>query len=200
MTDLGATPVSLSFPETYEALQRGTVDCDLGQLAPNVEAGTFEVAPHIGVAADAGIARSAGAITAGKKYSELPVAYQQVIFDSMSTTFATMMEVVIGAKAMAVEQAKDNDGKVEPFDDDVQKQMAKYAKTLSDKTAKKAGVPDAASTLKTAGTDWQKSVTELGYEDKGDFASLDEWYPKDANYDKLGDELFDKAMAGHRPE
>ncbi|SMX98442.1 TRAP transporter substrate-binding protein DctP [Brevibacterium antiquum] len=200
VTDLGATPVSLSFPETYEALQRGTVDCDLGQLAPNVEAGTFEVAPHIGVAADAGIARSAGAITAGKKYSELPVAYQQVIFDSMSTTFATMMEVVIGAKAMAVEQAKDNDGKVEPFDDDVQKQMAKYAKTLSDKTAKKAGVPDAASTLKTAGTDWQKSVTELGYEDKGDFASLDEWYPKDANYDKLGDELFDKAMAGHRPE
>ena len=86
VTDLGATPVSLSFPETYEALQRGTVDCDLGQLAPNVEeAGTFEVAPNIGVAADAGIARSAGAITAGKKYSELPVAYQQVIFDSMST-------------------------------------------------------------------------------------------------------------------
>ena len=69
VTDLGATPVSLSFPETYEALQRGTVDCDLGQLAPNVEAGTFEVAPNIGVASDAGIARSAGAITAGKKYS-----------------------------------------------------------------------------------------------------------------------------------
>ncbi|TSI16151.1 TRAP transporter substrate-binding protein DctP [Brevibacterium aurantiacum] len=200
VTDLGATPVSLSFPETYEALQRGTVDCDLGQLAPNVEAGTFEVAPNIGVASDAGIARSAGAITAGKKYSELPVAYQQIVFDSMSTTFSTMMEVVIGAKAMAVEQAKANDGSVEPFDDDVQKQMAKYARTLSDKTAKNAGVPDAPSTLKTAGADWQKSVTELGYEDKGDFADLDQWYPKDANYDELGTQLFEKAMAGHRPE
>ncbi|MCF2572891.1 TRAP transporter substrate-binding protein DctP [Brevibacterium sp. UCMA 11754] len=200
VTDLGATPVSLSFPETYEALQRGTVDCDLGQLAPNVEAGTFEVAPNIGVASDAGIARSAGAITAGKKYSELPVAYQQIVFDSMSTTFSTMMEVVIGAKAKAVEQAKANDGSVEPFDDGVQKQMAKYAKTLSDKTAKKAGVPDAPSTLKTAGADWQKSVTELGYDDKGDFADLDEWYPEDANYDELGTQLFEKAMAEHRPE
>lgn len=200
VTDLGATPVSLSFPETYEALQRGTVDCDLGQLAPNVEADTFEVAQHIGVASDAGIARSAGAITAGKKYSELPVAYQQVIFDSMSTTFSTMMEVVIGAKANAVEQAKANDGSVEAFDDEVQKQMATYAKTLSDKTAKKAGVPDAPSTLKTAGAGWQKSVTSFGYEDKGGFADLDEWYPEEANYDKLGDELFEKVMAEHRPE
>lgn len=200
VTDLGATPVSLSFPETYEALQRGTVDCDLGQLAPNVEAGTFEVAPNIGVAADAGIARSAGAITAGKKYSELPVAYQQVVFDAMSTTFATMMEVVIGAKAQAVEQAKDNDGSVKPFDDDVQKQMATYAKTLSDKTAEKAEVPEAPATLSDAAKEWQKAVTDLGYDDKGDFAELDEWYPEDASYDKLGDELFEKVMSEHRPE
>lgn len=200
VTDLGATPVSLSFPETYEALQRGTVDCDLGQLAPNVEAGTFEVAPHIGVATDAGIARSAGAITAGKNYSQLPLAYQQVVFDAMSTTFSTMMEVVIGAKAMAVEQAKDNDGSVEPFAEDVQKQMAKYATTLSDETAEKAGVPDAPSTLNTAASDWQKKVSELGFDDKGDFANLDEWYPDDASYDELGNELFDTVMAEHRPE
>lgn len=118
----------------------------------------------------------------------------------MSTTFSTMMEVVIGAKAMAVEQAKDNDGSVEPFDDDVQKQMAKYAKTLSEKTAKTAGVPDAPSTLNTAANDWQKSVSELGLDDKGDFADLDEWYPKDVSYDKLGDELFDNVMAEHRPK
>ena len=200
VTDLGATPVSLSFPETYEALQRGTVDCDLGQLAPNVEAGTFEVAPNIGVASDAGIARSAGAIVAGKKYSELPVAYQQVVFDAMSTTFSTMMEVVIGAKAQAVEQAKDNDGSVEAFDDDVQKQIATYAKTLSDKTAQKADVADVPSTLSSAGEEWQKTVTDLGFDDKGDFASLDEWYPEDVSYDDFGDELFDTVMAEHRPE
>src|SRR5699024_10692011 len=145
-------------------------------------------------------ARSAGAITASKKYSDLPVAYQQVIFDSMSTTFSTMMEVVIGAKAQAVEQAKDNDGSVKPFYDDVQKQMATYAKTLSDKTAEKAGVTDAPKTLGTAGTEWAKSVSELDYDDKGDFASLDEWYPEDASYDKLGDEIGRAACRQREPE
>lgn len=200
VTDLGATPVSLSFPETYEALQRGTVDCDLGQLAPNVEAGIFEVAPHIGVAADAGIARAAGAIVAGKKYSELPLAYQQVVFDSMAATFSTMMEVVIGAKAMAVGQAKDNGGSVEPFADDVQQRMAQYAQTLSEETAETAGVPDAPTTLSDAGATWAESVSSLGFDDQGDFASLDEWYPEDASYDSLGDELFTEVMAAHRPE
>ena len=57
-----------------------------------------------------------------------------------------------------------------------------------------------AFTLSDAGTEWAKSVSELGYDDKGDFVSLDEWYPEDANYDKLGDELFEKVMAEHRPE
>ena len=118
----------------------------------------------------------------------------------MSTTFSTMMEVVIGAKAQAVEQAKDNDGSVEPFDDDVQKQIASYAKTLSDKTAEKAEVPDVPKMLSDAGSAWAKSVSALGYDDQGVFASLDEWYPEDANYDKLGDDLFDKVMAEHRPE
>ncbi len=36
--------------------------------------------------------------------------------------------------------------------------------------------------------------------DKSELGSLDEWYPEDANYDKLGDELFEKVMAEHRPE
>src|SRR5699024_482062 len=115
-------------------------------------------------------------------------------------TFSTMMEVVIGAKAQAVEQAKDNDGSVEPFDDDVQKQIASYAKTLSDKTAEKAEVPDVPKTLSDAGSAWAKSVSALGYDDQGDFASLDRWSPNEPSMYKLGDELFDKAMAARRPE
>jgi len=69
VTDLGATPVPLSFSDTCEALQRGSVGCGLGQLPQSDEAGTFEVASSIGAASDAGIARWASAITAVKKYN-----------------------------------------------------------------------------------------------------------------------------------
>ena len=112
-----------------------------------------------------------------------------------------MMEVVIGAKAMAVEQAKDNDGSVEPFDDDVQKQMAKYAKTLSDKTAKNAGVPDAPSTLNTAGADWQKSVTELGLTTTRATSPISiSGTRRTLTTTSSETQLFDTAMAEHRPE
>ncbi|GAA4283052.1 hypothetical protein GCM10022261_05830 [Brevibacterium daeguense] len=198
--NLGGSPVSLSFPETYEALQRGTVDCDLGQLAPNVEAGTFEVAPHLGYTTDAGIARAAGAYVAGQTYRELPLAYQQVIFDSMSTAFSTMMEVVIGAKAVAVEDALAGGGSVEAFDPEVQQAIAEHAGRLTAETAESAGVPGVPDRLTQAAEVWQTRVDELGYREDGDFAELPDWYPTDADYDELGQALFDEVMGPHRPE
>lgn len=196
---LGASPVSLSFPETYEALQRGTVDCDLGQLAPNVEAGTFEVAPHIGYTTDAGIARAAGAYVAGQTYSNLPLPYQQVIYDAMSPAFSTMMEVVIGAKPTAVEQALTNGGTVQAFDDDVQTAIADHAAELTAETAQQAGDTQIPARLDAAAEAWAGPVEELGHTDEGDFATLHEWYPEDANYDELGQLLFEETMLEHRP-
>ena len=199
VTKLGASPVSLSFPETYEALQRGTVDCDLGQLAPNVEAGTFEVAPHIGYTTEAGFSRAAGAYVAGQTYSELPLAYQQVIFDSMATAFSTMTELVIGAKAVAVEEALAAGGSVRPFDADVQSAIAEHAGQLSTRTAEDAGVPEVPARLDEAAQAWAQRVEELGHTDGGEFTQMPEWYSEDASYDDLGAALFEQTMLPHRP-
>lgn len=108
----------------------------------------------------------------------------------------TKIEVVIGAKASAVKGARANDGSIKPFDDEVQKRMAMFAKTLSATTA----VMVASKSLNSAAGEWQKRVTGLSCDDKGDFVDLDEWYPKDTNYDDFGDELFDKGMVERRPE
>ena len=66
-------------------------------------------------------------------------------------------------------------------------------------TAPNRGAPDCEG-ISDESTVPQTSENDLAYDDKGDFASLDEWYPEDANYDKLGDDLFEKVMSEHRPE
>lgn len=196
---LGASPVSLSFPETYEALQRGTVDCDLGQLIPNVEAGTFEVAPHIGYTTSHSFSRSAGAYLAGKTYTELPVAYQQVIFDSMVAAFDGQMQVSVGGNAKAVEAAKAAGGTITEFDPEVQEALGTHAAGLAEDAGAAAGEPALASDLVASGEEWATRIAELGYTDGGGFADLDTWYPEDTDYRKLGEAIFEQVMLEHRP-
>ncbi|WP_349828261.1 TRAP transporter substrate-binding protein DctP [Brevibacterium litoralis] len=197
--NLGASPVSISFPETYEALQRGTVDCDLGQLIPNVEAGTFEVAPHIGYTTDHSFSRSAGAYLAGQTYSELPVAYQQVVFDSMVAAFDGQMQVSVGGNAQAVAAAKDAGGTITEFDQDVQDTLGEHAAGLAATAGDEVGEPELATDLVEAGETWTARVEELGYTDGGGFPELDEWYPEDTDYSLLGTEIFEQVMLPHRP-
>src|SRR5699024_893374 len=93
---LGATPVSMEYAETFEALQRGTVDCTLGQLVPSAESGIFEVAPNLGFTTESSFSRSPGAYLAGSSFTDMPLAYQQIIFDSNALAAAGGMQAVIG--------------------------------------------------------------------------------------------------------
>ena len=83
---LGGSPMSMEYAETFEALQRGTVDCTLGQLVPSAEAGIFEVAPHLGYTTEETSSHAVPVPTSpGSGFKDLPLAYQQIIFDSNAT-------------------------------------------------------------------------------------------------------------------
>ena len=58
---LNASPVSMEYGETFEALQRGTVDCTLAQLLPSEEAGLLEIAPNVSYASPESSLSSRGA-------------------------------------------------------------------------------------------------------------------------------------------
>ena len=121
---LNASPVSMEYGETFEALQRGTVDCTFVQPQVAGSTGLLEVAPHVAHFADSRMTGSATAAhVAGSAFQELPLAYQQIIFDSNALASSGGMKAVIDGNAAAVQQAKDNGGEVNPFADDIQQEL-----------------------------------------------------------------------------
>ncbi|WP_375003748.1 hypothetical protein [Aeromicrobium sp. CTD01-1L150] len=53
-TALGMTPTFISSPESYEALQRGVVDCSLSHPRDAIAFGLSEVAPHMSLSSEGG--------------------------------------------------------------------------------------------------------------------------------------------------
>ena len=202
VSELGATPVSMEYAETFEALQRGTVDCTLGQLVPSAEAGIFEVAPNLGYTTDHSFSRAPGAYLAGSSFDDLPLAYQQIIFDSNRFASAGGMQAVIGGNAEAVAQAKEAGGEVSPFSDEVQDQIGSYAEELTEEAVQNGNIDeDIVSIIAEYEEQWTAELEELGYTDGGTTADFDDWYDTETDYMDYAIATYENSAAmDFRPE
>ena len=202
VTQLGATPVSIEYTETYEALQRGTVDCTLGQLVPSAEGGIFEVAPHLGYTTDQSFSRAPGAYLAGSSFKDLPLAYQQIIFDSNRFASAGGMQAVIDGNAEAVAQAKAAGGNITPFADDIQQQIGSYAEELTAEAVANGHIDeDIVTIISDLEEQWTADLEGLGYTDEGSTEDFDEWYETDTDYMDYAIATYEDSEAmNHRPE
>nr|WP_272902388.1 C4-dicarboxylate ABC transporter substrate-binding protein [Brevibacterium daeguense] len=198
---LGGSPVSLEYTETFEALQRGTVDCTLGQLVPSAEAGIFEVAPHLGYTTDSSFSRSPGAYLAGSSFKDMPLAYQQIIFDGNALAASGGMKAVIDGNAAAVAQAKENNGQVAPFADEIQDEISTYSKELTQEAVSNGQIDEnIESIISEAGEKWAKEFEELGYTDEGETSEFDEWYDTNTDYMDYARSSYENGEAlSHRP-
>ncbi|WP_028660552.1 TRAP transporter substrate-binding protein DctP [Nocardioides insulae] len=199
--NLGGTPVSMEYGETFEALQRGTVDCTLGQLVPSAEAGVFEVAPELGYTTDSSFSRSPGAYLAGSTYQELPLAYQQIIFDSMALASSGGMQAIIGGNADAVSQAKEAGGQVAPFADDIQDEIRSYSEELTSEAVANGEIPeDIQQVIADSAEQWTTEFEGLGYTDKGETKDFDQWYDPETDYTAYAEAVYENGAAmEHRP-
>jgi len=202
VSELNATPVSIEYTETFEALQRGTVDCTLGQLVPSAEAGIFEVAPHLGYTIDHSFSRAPGAYLAGSSFDDLPLAYQQIIFDSNRFASAGGMKAVIDGNAEAVAQAKEAGGEVTEFSDEVQDQIGSYAETLTEEAVQNGNIDeDIRAIIAEYEEQWTAELEELGYTDGGTTADFDEWYDTETDYMDYAIATYENSAAmDFRPE
>lgn len=202
-SNLGATPVSMEYVEVFEAIQRGTVDCTLAQLLPSEEAGLLEIAPNVSYASPESSlsSRGAGAMLAGSNFQNLPLAYQQIIFDAGEPGFVASSEVIANGNAASVKQLREAGGEMTPLDPEAEK---KYKETNDELIAQveEDGLigSDASQRMKDAADKWSGVAEELGYEEGGDFNSLDEWYDvEDFDFTPFAAQLFEEVYLPHRP-
>jgi TRAP-type C4-dicarboxylate transport system substrate-binding protein len=200
MESLGATPVSLDYTETYEALQRNLLNCQLGAFSSSVESGSLEVAPHVSYTTTTSFARVPSTLVAGSSFDRLPLAYQQVIFDSYADAFHGQMQMVIGNNAEGVRQAKAAGGALEELPAEVQQQIADFnTATVRELAESDALGNNLVDQLAESTEKWTQKVEELGLHDDGSVEDFDQWFNPDTDFRTLGTEIYEEILLEHRP-
>lgn len=198
VSHLGGSPVSIAGVEAYEALQRGTIDCTLAVLSDAAQGGFLEVAPHLGYATTTSYPRVAGAILTGAGVEELPVAYQQILFDSYDAYFDGSMKS--HGKDEAISQANELGVEITEASPELQSEIENFS-DLKREEVIESGIlgEDIVDRLQESREKWADRIEEQGYEEQGTLADFDEWYDPDNDYRPLAEQLFQETMLEHRP-
>ncbi|GAA4478194.1 hypothetical protein GCM10023190_19190 [Enteractinococcus fodinae] len=200
---IGASPVSMEYGETFEALQRGTVDCTFVQAQVAGSTGILEVAPHVSLFSEGRMTGGATAAhVAGASFKELPLAYQQIIFDAEVDLFHGQLANTLDSGVASVIDAREAGGGFTAIDPEVEARMSEVQEELVDDLIADGVLDeDVRDELQASAEKWTEIVEELGYTDGGELSELDEWYePGEVDFRPLGERVFEEAALQHRPE
>lgn len=197
---ISATPVSLEYGEVFEALQRRTIDCALNSLNSAYDYGFLDVSPHISYTTQTSVPRAPGAVLGGSGIAQLPLAYQQIVFDSLSESFIGTAEVVIDGNYEGVAKIHEVGGSIEEMDAESQEAIAGVNDELIQEIeADGAFGADLRDRVLASGERWTARANELGYRDDGDFSELDDWYDEDTDFRPFAEAVYDEILLAHRP-
>lgn len=201
VSTMGGTPVSLDYLETYEALQRGTIDCTMIVMNAAVESGYHEIAPNMQFTGDMAMPRVFGAMLAGATVENMPLPYQQIIFDSWQVSHYDSVERVPGDNYNAVVAATEQGGEIEQFGDEVLDLIEENRQSSMTNAVESGRLGDDIDTRSAEVVEkWEEAVAELGYEDGGTLTDMDDWFDPEAFDSKAYvDRLYDEVISQHRP-
>lgn len=197
---IGATPTSLPYVEVYEGLQRGVVDCSMMGAKAALSSGLNEVAPHIVAPIEGAWGRNATAVVAGGKWNDLPLAAQQLIFDSMVVYLNGHMNVSTNANVEAMEAFS---GGYHEIDAETQENLNSGSETLRSEVAESDAVEgqQLVEDYETAVEKWTDIVAELGYEDHGQWPEFAEYVETNGaiDYQPFAERVIEEVFLPHRP-
>lgn len=198
---MGSSPVSLEYVETYEALQRGAVDCTLSAALAASTVGLMDIASHFSYTEQASFARGAGRIVAGPGLDQLPLAGQQLIFDQMTVVFKNSRRSNINGNVEAAQIAREQGGGFEQMDEEVARGLVEASEGLVADEIDSGAVPEGFETEITEALEkWRGVAEELELGDEGDFSNVDEWHDDDAvDLMPFAERVYEDVMVAHRP-
>ncbi|NYE48197.1 TRAP-type C4-dicarboxylate transport system substrate-binding protein [Spinactinospora alkalitolerans] len=203
---LGGAAVSVAYPELFESLQRGVVDCSVSSLTVGVLGGFIEAAPHVVVDPEAGFALAPGAMAMSQSaWDSLPLVAQQLLWDRMDV----FMEVNLSGKIWpniveASTQVSEAGGAIETFEEDARASINETNAELLDGLRGNEAFddPDAfADRVQGSSDAWLETIEgELGYTNETDYNGFADWYSADkVDLDPYIAEVFEEILLEHRP-
>ena len=187
--ELGAIPVSLPYPEVYEALQRGILDCSMSSYALAAGSGHIEVAPYILHTDTTSFASTPTNFYAGPRIMTGPPILKQLVLEAGQTYIANAMVIYLEEESIGVEssitQVAEQGGGWLAFDADVEEKLAEINEgILADlKASTLVDGEDVVSRAEAAYASWSTKVNDLGYVDDGPISTFPDWYDTSTVFD-----------------
>ncbi|MBA0126572.1 C4-dicarboxylate ABC transporter substrate-binding protein [Haloechinothrix sp. YIM 98757] len=204
---LGMTPVSLSYEEMYEALQRGTIDCAAAALWVGEFAGFLPVAPEFTVGSEAALSRIPYSLGIGMStWEDLPLAAQQLLHDRLDVFIEGMLRHGIWEGITeALEAVDENGGSVRGYGAQAREELHAVNETILDDVRATDALADGETFVRDTRESvrhWHDVVTgELGYADEGGYGDFAEWYsPAEIDLTPFLDRLDSDVLREQRPD
>ncbi|HLU96689.1 MAG TPA: TRAP transporter substrate-binding protein DctP [Thermobifida alba] len=203
---LGGSAASVAYPELYESLQRGVVDCSVSSLTVGVLGGFIEAAPHVVVDPDAGFALAPGGMAVSQAtWDSLPLVARQLMWDRLDVFLTSNIADKIWPNIVeASTQVAEAGGSIEVFEDDARKALNKANAELLEDLRGTPAIADGdafVDRMEESAAKWLQIVEEdLGYTNETDYNGFADWYTADAvDLEPYVTRVYEEILLEHRP-
>lgn len=198
---MGGSGVSMQVTETYEALQRNTVDCTLTSLKDAEPQGLTEAAPHVTYPTETSFGRSPTAWLTGPSVAELPLAAQQLIFDRLASWLGEGIEVNTNWTVDALETIEEQGGGFYRLDDEADASLEDAVQELMTGDAMAVlDADEAGAELQSKIEKWAAIAEEEGFEELQTWDELADAVRDDAlDFESFSQRMFEEIYLPHRP-